>query len=419
MRCTFSRFNRAAALLGIAAAVLLQAPAVRADVVTDWNLVAKTSIVNNAGKPPTTGSAVLAYMHGAIYDAVQAIDGQYKPYAYTPAALDSSASRDAAVVSAGYHVLSAVFPGQNAFLDGARSISLAAIPDGESKDRGIAIGAAAAAAMLANRANDGLEAPGAFVPGSGPGAWQPTPPALLPALSPWMAQLRPFSMTSTDQFRADGPPALTSAQWAEDYNEIKAYGAAVGSLRSLAQTELGRFWIEHPVAQYTRIWRDLATAQGLSTSENARFFAMLSFGWADALIASFESKYYFQFWRPVTAIRAGDSDGNAGTAPDSAWSSAQPTPNHPEYPAAHSASAAAQAAVIEEFFGTKKVPLPLSSAVTGTAYVLGSTDDFVKELIEARIMGGMHYRTSGVHGAVMGSKVGGWLTKHYFQPVSP
>jgi hypothetical protein len=389
----------------------------RSDTVTDWNLVAKTAIVNNAGKPPTTGSAVLAYMHGAIYDAVQAIEGQYTPYAYVPAALDPSASREAAVVSAGYHVLSAVFPGQSAFLDGARLNSLAAIPDGDSKDRGLAIGAAAAAAMLANRANDGFEAPVAFVPGSGPGVWQPTPPAFLPALSPWMAQLRPFSMTSPEQFRADGPPALGSAQWVEDYNEIKAYGAAVGSLRTAAQTELGRFWIEHPVAQYTRMWRELASAQGLSTSENARFFAMLSFSWADALVASFESKYHFQFWRPVTAIRAGDSDGNAGTAPDAAWSSAQPTPNHPEYPAAHSASAAAQATVIEEFFGTKKVPIPLSSAVTGTAYVVGSTDDFVKELIEARIMGGMHYRTSGVHGAVMGRKVGGWLARQYFQPV--
>jgi hypothetical protein len=272
--------------------------------------------------------------------------------------------------------------------------------------------------MLSSRADDGFEAPVPFMPGSGPGVWQPTPPAFLPALTPWMAGLRPFTLTSPHQFRADGPPALSSAQWTEDYNEIKAYGAAVGSLRTPAQTELGRFWAEHPVAQYTRIWRDLASAQGLSTSENARLFAMLSFGLADALVACWESKYHFQFWRPVTAIRAGDSDRNACTAPDAAWSSAMPTPNHPEYPAAHSTAAGAQATVIAEFFGTKKVPLPLSSAVTGTAYVLDSTDDFVKELIEARIMGGMHYRTSAVHGAVMGRKVGGWLARQYFQPVS-
>jgi hypothetical protein len=408
--------KRAFSIAGVVIAFLAQTATARADVVVDWNLVAKTAIVNNAGKPPTSASVILAYMHGAIYDAVQAIDGKFTPYVYTPPAIDPVASRDAAAVSAAYRVLIAVFPSQGAFLDGAFSGSLAGIPGGASKNRGIAIGEAAASAMLANRSGDGFEAPVSFTPLSGPGEWQPTPPANLPALTPWMAQVRPFALVSPEQFRADGPPSLDSAQWAEDYYEVKVYGAALGSRRTPAQTELGRFWTENPAAQYTRMWRDLATLRGLSVSESARFFAMLSFAWADSLVACFESKYYYRFWRPVTAIRAGDSDGNDDTTADPIWTPVQVTPNHPEYPAGHCASAGAISMVIEKFFGTKKVVIPLSSAVTGTSYLLKSTDDLEKELIEARIMGGMHYRTSGRHGVVQGRKVGQWLTKHFFLP---
>jgi hypothetical protein len=401
----------------IAVLVLAGVQTASADVVTDWNLVAKTAIVNNAGKPPTTGAAILSYVHGAVYDAVEAIDGRHEPYAYRPVALAPSASREAAVASAAYHILVTFFPTQQAFLDGAYSSSLAAIPDGAAKTAGIGIGASSSAAMFAHRVGDGLEASVPYVPGAGPGVWQPTPPAFLPALTPWAALLRPFTMTSTDQFRAEGPPSLDSAQWAEDYNEAKAYGAAVGSSRTPEQTELGRFWTENPTAQYTRIWRDLAIARGLTVSENARLFAMLSMAFADALIAAWDSKFFYNFWRPVTAIRAGDTDGNADTTADLAWSSAQGTPNHPEYPAAHSTAGSAISGVIAEFFGTKKVQIVLSSAVTGTSHVVDSTDDFAKELIEARIFGGMHYRTSGRHGVAMGGKVTNWLSKHFFAPV--
>lgn len=408
------------AYLALAVVVLTGARPARADAadpVIRWNLITKTAIVDNAGKPPTSGAVIQAYVHGAVYDAVNAIEGQYTPYAWTPAALDPTASREAAVASAAYHVLVSVFPLQGAYLGGQYAASLAGIADGDAKDRGIAIGAAAAQAMLAFRAGDGFEAPVAHTPGSGPGIWQPTPPAFLPALSPWMARLRPFTLTSPSQFRADGPPLLTSRQWAEDYNEVKAYGAAIGSLRTPEQTELARFWAEHPLAQYSRIWRELATAKELTLSENARFFAMLSMGWADALLACWESKFFYSFWRPVTAIRAGHTDGNAATAPDLGWSPLVVTPNHPEYPAAHSASAGAISGVIEEFFGTKRVEIVLSSAVTGTSHTVGSTDDFAKELIEARIYGGMHYRTSGQHGVVMGGKTARWLSRHFFAPV--
>jgi hypothetical protein len=404
------------------ALVAVSPRAVRADAadpVIRWNLITKTAIVDNAGKPPTSGAVIQAYVHGAVYDAVNAIEGQYTPYAWAPAALDPTASTEAAVASAAYHVLVSVFPLQSAYLGGQYAGSLASIPDGDAKDGGIAIGVAAAEAMLAFRAGDGFEAPIAYTPGSGPGAWQPTPPAFLPALSPWMAQLRPFTLTSPAQFRADGPPLLKSRQWAEDYDEVKVYGAAIGSLRTPEQTELARFWTENPTAQYSRIWRDLATARGLTLSENARFFAMLSMGWADSLLACWDSKFFYSFWRPVTAIRAGHTDGNAATAPDPGWSPLVGTPNHPEYPAAHSASAGAISKLIEEFFGTKQVEIVLSSAVTGTSHTVGSTDDFAKELIEARIYGGIHYRTSGQHGVVMGRKIARWLSRHFFEPVQP
>ena len=390
-----------------------------ADAVTDWSDIAQTAIVTNAGRPAPAAVVDAAYVFATVYDAVNAIDGRFSVFAVSPSNASPQASQEAAVVAAAHHVLKTFFPSQQAFLDTAYAASLAGIPPGSTRDQGVAIGVEVATAFLALRANDGRNAVVAYTFGSGPGVYQLTPGAPEPPaspLTPWIAQMKPFTLISPSQFRADGPPHLTSAQWAEDFNEVKAMGALNDSERTTNQTEIGRFYQENPAAQLIRNFRNFAAAQPLSLADRARLLAALHITTADAVIACFDSKYFFNFWRPVTAIRAADTDDNEATEPDPGWLSLVPTPNHPEYPAAHGVVSTAYAEALRHFFGTKKVTITLTSTITGTAHTFHSTDDIIKEIIVARIYGGMHYRTSGVHGSVIGKKVAHWVAKHYFQP---
>ena len=397
---------------------LLYSPAsAGADEVTDWNAIAVTAAVSNAGKGPPASVIDLAYMHAAMYDAVNAIDGRYSVYAVTPSTVPPDASKAAAAVAAAYNILRALFPTQLDFLDARYAASLALIPDGLAKNHGIAVGAEVAALFLASRAGDGRNASITYTPGSGPGAWQPTPPAFAAGLTPWVAQMRPFAIESPSQYRAAGPPALTSAQWAADFNETKTLGAAGSTTRTAEQTEIGRFYAEHTGAQYARIFRDFAAEQGMSLADNARLFAVLYVTVADALIACWDSKYHFGFWRPVTAIRAADTDDNPATDADPTWTPLAPTPNHPEYPAGHGAFTGAYAEALRRFFASKHVPITLTSTVTGTARTFNKTEHLINEIIEARIYGGMHYRTSCEHGVEIGKKVAKWVAKHHFKAV--
>ncbi len=390
-----------------------------ADAVTDWSDIAQTAIVTNAGRPAPAAVVDAAYVFATVYDAVNAIDGRFSVFAVSPSNASPQASQEAAVVAAAHHVLKTFFPSQQAFLDTAYAASLARIPLGSTRDQGVAIGVEVATAFLALRANDGRNAVVAYTFGSGPGVYQLTPGAPEPPaspLTPWIAQMKPFTLISPSQFRADGPPHLTSAQWAEDFNEVKVMGALNDSERTTNQTEIGRFYQENPAAQLIRNFRNFAAAQPLSLADRARLLAALHITTADAVIACFDSKYFFNFWRPVTAIRAADTDDNEATEPDPGWLSLVPTPNHPEYPAAHGVVSTAYAEALRHFFGTKKVTITLTSTITGTAHTFHSTDDIIKEIIVARIYGGMHYRTSGVHGSVIGKKVAHWVAKHYFLP---
>jgi len=394
---------------------------VRADAVTDWSAIAQTAIVTNAGRPLSGTIVDVAYVFAAVYDAVNAIDGRYTAFAVSLPTASPTASQDAAAVAAAHHVLKTFFPTQQVFLDGAYATSMAAIPAGPARDQGNAVGVQVATAFLALRANDGRNAVVPYGFGSGPGVYQLTPGApAAPAspATPWVAQMRPFALQSPSQFRAEGPPHLTSAQWAVDLNEVKAMGVLTGSSRTPEQTEIGRFYAEHPGAQLIRSLREFAAAQSMSVADRARLLAILHISAADALIAVFDSKYFYNYWRPVTAIRAADTDGNDATDPDAGWLPLAPTPNHPEYPAAHGGVSTAYAEALRHFFGTKKVTISLSSTVTGTTHTFHSTDEIIKEIIAARVYGGMHYRTSGVHGSVIGRKVAHWIDKNYFQPVA-
>lgn len=412
------RFGRGIARLALATLFLAAglASSARADVVTEWNSTATTVSVSKEKRAAGVAVVDAAYVHAAVYDAVNAIDRRFTPYAVVPSSTPpAGTSAEAAAASAAYHVLLRMFPNQAPFLDEQYTQSLAQIPDGKPKEDGIALGAEIAGKFMDLRSGDGWNAPIVFTPGSGPGAWQPTSG---PPVAPWMGQMRPFALDSPSQFRADGPPALDSAQWGQDYNETKRFGALNGSARTPEQTVIGRFYTEHTGAQYARIFRDFAARQGLGLADNARLFAMLYVTGADSLIAGTDSKYYFAFWRPVTAIRAGDTDGNDATVGDPNWTPLAATPGHPEYPAAHGCVTAAWAEALHAFFGTKRVRITLTSAVTGTSRTFDNTDDLIREIIDARIFGGMHYRTSVVHGTVLGRKVAHWVAGHYFRPLS-
>jgi len=328
------------------------------------------------------------------------------------------ASVDAAIAAAAHRVLVSMFPADQAYLDARYTLALGSIRDGADKVNGITVGEQIASGLLASRAGDGWNAQVPYAPGSGPGVWQPTPPAFAPPIAPWLAKMRPFTFERASKFRADPPPSLGSADWAADYNEVQRVGSGTSALRTPAETETARFYGEHTGMQYSRIFRDFAEAQGLTVEENARLFAMLYLTSTDALIGCWDSKYHYGFWRPITAIRAGDTDGNAATIGDPEWTPLLPTPAHPEYPSAHGCFTASVAETLAAFFGTKKVSITLTSALTGTEREFDFTDDMIHEIIDARVYAGIHYRTSVVRGVVLGRKVARWVARYYFQPVS-
>jgi hypothetical protein len=419
------------AAVGLAVLMTAAAPRVSAaDPVSDWSAIAKTVIVDPApmaARPGAAANVDFAYVHAAIYDAVNAIDGRYSVFAVRPATNPSGASPAAATAGAAYTVLRAMFTtaAQQAYLDSQYGSYLSGILDGSAKTIGIAVGTEVAQAFLKLREGDGRNAVLPYVFGSGPGVYQLTPGAPPPPATPtsqWIATMRPFTLSRQSQFRADGPPDLSSGQWADDYNEVKVWGAKTGSPRTQEQTDIGWFYTENPGAFVNRNLRGIAAAQHLETADSARFFAQTYITIADTFVACWESKFHYNFWRPVTAIRAGDTDDNDATDPDTLWEPLATTPNHPEYPSAHGCLTGAITYSIEDFFGTKKIETSFTSlsvpgAPGGVTHTFTRTQDILKEVVEGRIYGGMHYRTSVMHGIVMAHKVSHWVAKHHFQPV--
>ena len=408
------------------------------DVITQWNeflLTLNSTVIPPATavlRPPNAASLDMAYVHIAMYDAVTAIEGGYRPFAVSLPGVVPGASSAAAAVSAAYAVLKnkvytpAAFPSVQTRIDAEYALLLAQIPAGQSKTDGIAIGQTVAAAFVNLRQNDGLNAsvPYTFQP-IGPGVYQKTPGppptfAYAGPVTPWEAQFVPFAIQSPSQFRAEPPPSLTSDRWADDFNQVKAYGAATGSLRTPEQDQIGLFYgLENAAFQGGRALRNLATVHQLTLSEDARFFAQEYVTMADTLVGCWDSKYHYNFWRPITAIHEADIDGNDATQPDLNWSPQVVTPGHPEYPSAHGCFTSAYAHAIAQFFGTKHLTVRLFSRFTPQRLYadFDSTDDIIEEIIAARVYNGVHYHNSVVEGAELGSKVSHWVARHYFQPV--
>lgn len=409
---TFSKSVKLA--VGLACALAINALPAKADVVSDWNATATTVVLNKGAQ----SALHLAMVHVAIYDAVNSIDRRYSVYAVTPSAPKAGASKEAAAASAAYNLLRTLFPDQSAVLDPAFAASLAAVPDGQAETNGVAIGAEVAAGIVALRANDGRTAIVPYVFGSGPGVYQATPAAFANPITPWLAKVTPFALQRPSQFRAYGPPDVSSAHYAADFNTVQSLGALNSTERTAEQTEIGRFHTENPTTFWTRNLRDFAATRALSVDKSARLFAMLYVAFADSSIACWDSKYYFNFWRPVTAITAAATDDNPATQADAAWVPLANTPPHPEYPAAHGCVAGAVAETLRQFFGTKHLDMIFTSTVPGSIpHTYEKTDDLVEEVQVARIYGGMHFPTSTVHGAIVGRQVGRYIAKNYFEPV--
>ena len=405
MKPTTSMYLMGALLAGVATTA-------SADVITDWNEKA-VAAGYTAGQGPPPHSRIVAMAHLAMFEAVNSIEPRYRPYR-TRLTAEPGTSREAAAAVAAHHVLARAYPGQAKELDKALQASLAAVPDGAPRTNGIRLGEQVGAAILADRSKDGAGGPDTYRPFTAPGKYVPT---VLPAASSWGA-VRPFALKSGDQFRPAAPYALSSAEWATDYNEVKRMGGKANSARSAEQTEIARFWELTGAATYNPLVRQLSAAKRLDLVENARLFALVAIATADSFVSVFDAKYAFNFWRPVTAIRNGDVHGNDAIERDAAWESFIPTPMHPEYPCAHCISQSAAAAVLTSFFGDEIPAVKLnSSTAPGVTRTFVKLSDYVAEVVNARIYDGVHYRKSGEVGADMGRRIGEYTVQHHLQPV--
>ena len=398
--------------LGVLAA-LVPSP-LPADTVTDWNAIMETT-VSPANPFFQTRSAAIVQV--AVFEAVNAITHDYEPYIGGIRASKGS-SPDAAAVAAAYRTLATLYPASVANLDAARASSLAGIPDGKAKEEGLAIGEAAASAVLQLRADDGSSAVVPYTRAPAPGVWQPTPPAYAAALLMGWGAVEPFSLAKARQFRAPPPPAISSRKFARDYAEVKDVGHVDSSSRSSHRTNLARFYAAvSPVPLYNSAARQVSAAQEHSLSENARTFALLNIALCDALISSMEAKYHYASWRPVTAIRAGDTDNNEGTAPDPTWLPLITTPPFPSYPSNHATASGAARAVLERIYGEEDFSVTLSTAaLAGVQLHYTSWEQIADDVDDARIYGGIHFRFEQEAGARQGRRVGHSILRHEMRP---
>jgi hypothetical protein len=394
------------------------ARAAQAGVFDDWNLYAEQAIITIAAQNPAVASLSFAIFHGAVYDAVNAIDRRYTPFVSQPDA-SAGASVDAAIAAAAHAILIGLFPAQAGDLDAKYVSSLAAIPSGPSKDEGIVVGQAAATAMLAARADDGrfVDRPEYYTPRPpGPGVWVPVAGR---GVFPWIGHVKPFTLESADQF-APKDPSLSRRRWVRDYNEVKDYGGAVSLFRTAEQENLGRFWAEHTVRLWNRTLRGIAASAALDAISQSRLYARFHVASADAVIGCWWVKYDVQFWRPQTAIAGPIDDGDADTPQDSTWTSLLPTANHPEFPSGHTCYTGAVVQVLRHFFHGDDFSFVATSLQPGTTQptlLYQKFSDALEDVIDSRIYIGFHYRFSNERGARLGRETARHLLKNYFRRV--
>jgi hypothetical protein len=393
-------------MIAAAAGLLAVAAPAQADTVTDW--IDYVQLVSAAAAPPPdaprTGEHDRAQTQIAIamFEAANAIDRRYESYLGMPAAAEAGASQDAAVAAAAYQVLVAHYPGQKAGLDDSYAIAMMAVADPVARDKGKAIGEAAAKLALAAGGFDPARIATPYRPRTGAGIWTATQ---LPVYQPYLLTFRPWFLPGYDALRPPPPPALTSERWARDYQEIKRLGGRIGSERTPEQTLMARYRITPNLAPTLRA---IADAPGRTAVQNARMYALIAMVADDGGAATAEAKLYYNFWRPITAIRNGSDDGNDSTVEDPGWEPLIATPNHPEYPCAHCSFSASMAVLLKSEVGDAPpggVRVQSRSLPNSLAQVLPSFDDWAREVSISRTYGGVHYRFSNEAGEALGRKV--------------
>jgi membrane-associated phospholipid phosphatase len=392
-----------------------------ADVVLQWNQVFLDTFKADR-VAPVFFSREAAIVHAAIYDAVNDIDRSYTPF-FADVKAPRGASLEAAAAQAAHDTLAALFPAHQATFDATLAADLAGIPPGRAR-LGVAVGQAVAQQILAWRSTDGSSAQVTYVPGTGPGVWQPTPPAFAPAVAPQWGHVTPFCIPSDAAFRPPAPPALTSPEYTAAFNEVKGLGAANSATRTAEQSQIAQFWYGQAGTftaggYWDQIAQGVAQARGDSLVQNARLFALLNLAQADALFAVWDAKYTYNFWRPVTAIRAADTDGNPATAADPGWTPFLVTPAHPSYISGHSGVSGASAAVLAAFFGTDAIPFSFNSdSLPGVTRSFASFSATAQECSDSRVYAGIHWRFDVAAGQAVGDEVGNYVASHFLLPAS-
>jgi len=389
------------------------APPVLANIVSDWNERA-VSAVYGARFTPDQQARALAMTHIAVFEAINSLQPRYTPYRQQMAA-EPGAMPEVAAAAAAHRVMVRIAPDQGKDLDAALQADLAKVPDGPGKTAGISLGERAADAILAEREKDGASAAVTYRPITQPGKWIPT---AMPQSTTWGA-VKPFVLKSGDQFRLPPPYELGSAAWAADYNEVKRLGAKTGSARTPEQTDIARFWQLTGTATHNPVTRHIVAAKKLDLLDSARLYALSAMACSDAAVALFDSKFAHLFWRPVTAIRNGDIDGNDATERDAQWEPMINTPMHPEYPCAHCTFQGAAAGVLQVIYGDAIPKVMLTSTTApGVTRSFERLSDYVADVVNGRIYEGVHYRTSGEAGAALGRRVAEEVVRTQMRPLS-
>jgi membrane-associated phospholipid phosphatase len=401
-------------------------PLASADIVTDWNQAALDTI-RARSTPPPAAARNLAIVHVAIYDAVNGVRRTHEPY-LVRGDVSSRASIEAAATSAAHDALVALYPADQSTFDALHTSILGGIPGGLRKEQGIAWGKDVAAQILAARANDGSTATAPFPGSQEPGQWRPTISfggVVRPALLPLWGNVTPFALTSGTQFRPPSPPALGSRRYAFEVNFAQRFGSVDSTARTVEQTEIAQFWgygpgTATPPGHWNQIAQVVAVNEGKSLAKNARLFALLNIALADAAIVSWDCKYIFNLWRPITAIQLADQDGNPATAPDPAWMPLLETPPFPEYTSGHSTFSGAAAVVLASFYHRDRVRFVVGSDdLPGVVRFYDSFSHAALESGMSRVYGGIHFMSANLHGLLTGAQTGAYVMRNVLRPRGP
>jgi hypothetical protein len=390
-------------------------------VITDWNATAVDTIVVDAGKANAEAFVWYGFTQAAMYNAVVGITRRFELYRWNVRG-PRSASPEAAAAAAAHRLLLHYFPASQARLDAALAASLGGVTDGAAEQQGVRYGERAADRIIELRTNDGRNGSLTFDTPPAPGVWRPTPPTFTPFFEPWLSQVRPMMLLSPSQLRPPPEPPMTSETYAADFNEVKELGAKASASRTPTQTETAWFMANTGVVAFQVALRDVATRHGLDISDTARLFAAVDMGFADSVIAIWDAKFHYGFWRPITAIQLADQDGNAATVQDPTWEPLLVTPPYPDYPSGLCSIVGVLSRVLSRMLGGGRVDLNVTSiaapppaAPVTRHYELAS--DLNRDVIDARVWGGIHFRTADVVSSGIGTRIGDWALDHYFAPL--